>query len=652
MSSKARGKQPARSSELPGSKANEPVHNLQPTTPPRVSFGIEIEFLVAELREGLPDPDRAIEHKLAPVYPKGTTRDRIATFLETRGIPMHKTHPSSGWEIDEDGSVGEPEQDYFWASVELKSPASYATDEALDMILLVVHLIKSNFRCRVNTSCGLHVHIGNGYDRIEARAARNFAALWWAAEPLITMLQAPERTYSHYCWSARHVNGICLAQGMTAEEARQELSRDFREDCEANMRYYGRERRLGETPEPRSIVESGATFDVPQDGDDDDWEVDGSEPFKRPKKAADLRSLVKEDELLNPGRLTIKRGPPEIPERPVVEHVPSPVSGGDGDGTNDEDKGLAAKPNAGPEGRLPRTRQPPFPRRGPRSTNHRPLEILLDGIPGRIMPLPDEVVESKRPRRQDTWSGAKELFSCDIGTHQVGNLMSTPEHYRNAGMNFIFYIGAGSTQPVRLPIGHLDEAGRHQRLSSNLNPFIEMNQPVRVTVECREGGSSLDGEWIVTWTRILRGLLEWARDADPAELMRVIGLCAEAYDDGGDEEKSYDVVDLLDDVGLWAEARVCEGRLRRKEEAWFECMLLEPADPSRDIPGLTPQGAHNGRPWMTDAALRMLSREKRGIARTRTTQEDGDGEPRARGEDEEDWRQLQLREFENARFDW
>ena len=59
------------------------------------------------------------------------------------------------------------------------------------------------------------------------------------------------------------------------------------------------------------------------------------------------------------------------------------------------------------------------------------------------------------------------------------------------------------------------------------------------------------------WARIVCRLLEWSRDAAPSELLRVIGLCIEATEG----RREYDAVDLLDDVGLWAEARFCEDRM-------------------------------------------------------------------------------------------
>lgn len=89
-------------------------------------------------------------------------------------------------------------------------------------------------------------------------------------------------------------------------------------------------------------------------------------------------------------------------------------------------------------------------------------------------------------------------------------------------------------------------------------------------IESLEGQGTLDPEWIVTWAQILCHLLEWSQGADPSELMRVIGLCSV-----GEE---YDIVDLLQDVRLYAETKHCEEPLERREEACFGCMRLKEPD--------------------------------------------------------------------------
>ncbi|KAH7181470.1 hypothetical protein DER46DRAFT_568068 [Fusarium sp. MPI-SDFR-AT-0072] len=67
-------------------------------------------------------------------------------------------------------------------------------------------------------------------------------------------------------------------------------------------------------------------------------------------------------------------------------------------------------------------------------------------------------------------------------------------------------------------------------------------------------------------------MLEWARDADPSQLMRVIGKLSR---DDVSRECTYDVLDFLRDLGMYAELKHCQERLLRAEKAWFECTMLQ-----------------------------------------------------------------------------
>ena len=79
------------------------------------------------------------------------------------------------------------------------------------------------------------------------------------------------------------------------------------------------------------------------------------------------------------------------------------------------------------------------------------------------------------------------------------------------------------------------------------------------TVEFRLASASLDGEWIATWARICAGVVRFALYASPTEYLDVIKRM-----DGAE----YDVIDLLDDLGLIAEAEVAERRLQQNREEW------------------------------------------------------------------------------------
>ncbi|KAI0523792.1 hypothetical protein F5B22DRAFT_417492 [Xylaria bambusicola] len=83
------------------------------------------------------------------------------------------------------------------------------------------------------------------------------------------------------------------------------------------------------------------------------------------------------------------------------------------------------------------------------------------------------------------------------------------------------------------------------------------------TIEFREGGGSLDAEWIATWARICVGILRFCRDSDPGEFDRVLErVVAQEERSRGGGGVRYDVCDLLEDLCLFGEAEVVRRRER------------------------------------------------------------------------------------------
>ncbi|KFA74581.1 hypothetical protein S40288_08139 [Stachybotrys chartarum IBT 40288] len=558
-----------------------PSQDCRPTTPARVSFGVELEFLIGVGPKNQ-DPDAAISNQLAPFRDdsedvvealKTCLRDNGIPVTEVADMPSHngdfdieaerRFHGSQiqRWTVGQDLTVQDcAKGSYAWVGVEIASPASYAFDEAFDMVKLVVYLVTRNFRCRVNPTCGFHVHIGNGQRRMDLRALRNFCALWWAAEPLLSMLHPPERSVAMYSKSMRRTVSSELARGA---EARDTL-RGARVDPVWPGRYFGRARRLGEAPAASATrflalkamatpTDELAMGDPGWESDDSDWEAATGRPFDRPRKTGQPRAKVPPleeamGESLNsqwqlPDWLELERsslrcGPPHI-HRDKAPDTAGPQR------EDAQDDTTAAY------------REEAFQRRQPRVESHRPLEFFaqhpkvlerLDHVGvghmfkhSRWEKDAWSVVEEMRPARSGTWSGVKEVLACDVSTLQLEHLLSG------------------------------------NKLSSlNMRSYekMVMEEPAaasgwKLTVELRDGGGTLDGEWIATWARVVCRLVGWARDADPAELMRVIARC------GADGGEAYDVIDLLMDTGCYAEVRHCEERLRRGEAAWYECLMLE-----------------------------------------------------------------------------
>lgn len=611
----------------------------EPATPPRTSFGIELEFLVA--RTDYIDPDAQLSHILPPSWysPETSARDVIAWLLMENGIPVFEYEHYAA--ADENGRLVLPEKfdglvqkvsaravdswvlkqetletrridGYAWNDVELTSPASYAIDETFDMIRMVVHLVTSNFRCRVNSSCGFHVHLGNGRARLDLPTARNFAALWWAAEPMLSMLHPPERAFTRYSMSGRRTRVSRLAQNGTADDARWDCldggdgfgphGPGFKncDDVPKRARYHGRERLIGECPQPAKMPvrtrsdgqpDSKSIVLLPfgwEDEDDDvDWEAEDTQPFRRPKR--DVARSYTQD-MANIRQTDF--GAPDIQVRlssvPVTDDAGQDSSSGQGvDGT---DQGINST-NQSPDGidqnasgeesdsicgrisllsveddRLPRPRTPALDRKQATTNYYEPRSVDI---------LDQEDVDARNtsysrhscadvPWRDDFWSGIKEILSCDVGTHQLACLLGSKamtSKYMN--LNWTAYL-------PRMLSRTLYDAGE-ARPSADNPPGWEADHPYGkteyVTLESREAVGTLDADWIVTWARVLCGLMDWCRRVSPSEFMRIVALC--------EHPERYDVVKLLQDVGLHAEAAYCEQRLQRGTEAWFDCTLLE-----------------------------------------------------------------------------
>ncbi|KAI1846832.1 hypothetical protein JX266_007053 [Neoarthrinium moseri] len=113
------------------------------------------------------------------------------------------------------------------------------------------------------------------------------------------------------------------------------------------------------------------------------------------------------------------------------------------------------------------------------------------------------------------------------------------------------------------------------RPNYNIEPYacemLEFGEDQAPTLEFREATGSMDARWVVAWAKICCGLATWATHASASEYLRVIAHC----DRGQRGEIEYDVVDLLDEVGLIAESQVAEERLRDNVESWGLRFLKE-----------------------------------------------------------------------------
>ncbi|KAI1131726.1 hypothetical protein F5Y10DRAFT_285671 [Nemania abortiva] len=237
----------------------------------RLSQGIELEFLVAFVDTNEIDPDEADAANLAPLlqidnvdqhmiddtlwepleeHIRGTLRNhgirvRSEFSLPPRGVPLHLAHLDQ-WDVTSDGSVTEgPEEDqlsegkagqYRWYPIEVRSPACWDDPRAFDEIRYVVNLLKSQYRIRVNPSCGFHVHVGNGPAYFKPETLKRTGAFLWAADPMLSRLHAPYRRVTDFASSFRYTSRLASWEGMTSADAEMIIDQfSSRDDPDNNL---------------------------------------------------------------------------------------------------------------------------------------------------------------------------------------------------------------------------------------------------------------------------------------------------------------------------------------------------------------------------------------------------------------------------------
>lgn len=202
-----------------------------------LTFGVEIEFLVAALGRGFretgqdPHPDDAREvvgldeqPPSAAIVPEcmGWREQQIwfvelhvtktitdagfpaLTLREVKDqlIPMSERVKS--WIVHEDVSVEPPDTHgkYSWYRIEINSPAYYFTPGAVEAVKTVCAIISSTYRVHINNTAGMHCHVGNGTYGFETDVLRTLMAILFVFEPQLETLHPKHRTEGNmYCQS-------------------------------------------------------------------------------------------------------------------------------------------------------------------------------------------------------------------------------------------------------------------------------------------------------------------------------------------------------------------------------------------------------------------------------------------------------------------
>ncbi|KAI1775668.1 hypothetical protein F4818DRAFT_440945 [Hypoxylon cercidicola] len=494
---------------------------------PRLTFGVELEFLVAWLYYGEPDRlDKVEGMPLVFRVAQGSDEEvamesiqnEISRLFEAHDLPVEVT--TTGYEtpfaeevlskyskigVTTDPSVHEAPifGNFKFAGMEIQTFVAPDDPEAFEIVDYIRSLLIRYFRVRVNPTCGLHVHVGQGAERFSPDRLRRISSLVWAAEPLLVMLNHPFRIANDTCEPQRERGNISrLGSGIPVFPPTH--CRTENEEHNACVRYVAAEVRHGEAltswreqnvswreKRPYYVADYTKAFeDARRDGGDEPFQIRGEGPSNSKEdtyKVEDYGMNIDEviefriDEYLKNTSTSTGAAPKERPESPEP---------------------------AGPS----RTRNIP------RIKNSRPTAEQLN------------------------W------FADHLGNY-FQNILNINE-------------GGRFTDPGVFE-GQLRGPSHFDMVSFRAYTCMEYKSGLLRTIEFRGAEGNLSW-WVKWWAKICVGLVRFAINAPVDEFIRVLMNCERSMK----EEYVYDIIDLIDDLGLPAEAAAAEFRIKEIAGEW------------------------------------------------------------------------------------
>jgi len=206
-----------------------------------LTFGVEIETVCLWSLPRSLNPEPGHVDKLAPAlqlprpewnYNAQEARRQMQELVRSIDVP-EGVDPSLGeneaedgqhyldWTFKGDTSINEPSARRAgyegFEGIEITSPIMWATEESFQYVNRVFRALTGKFRLRINQTTGLHVHVGRGTKRnFSQQELRYFGAMIWSAEHVLDTLQPPERRSNHYSMCVRSFSN--LARGAFAED--------------------------------------------------------------------------------------------------------------------------------------------------------------------------------------------------------------------------------------------------------------------------------------------------------------------------------------------------------------------------------------------------------------------------------------------------
>ncbi|KAI1374365.1 hypothetical protein F4677DRAFT_425893 [Hypoxylon crocopeplum] len=411
-----------------------------------------------------------------------------------------KRNQYDAWALKYDSSISPDRKLYKFFSVEITSPAERALPAAFYAVHYALNLLNSRYRTSVNSSCGMHVHVGDGVEPMPIEHLRRVMGLFFAADPLLACLHPPERRLNYYSASIRERSRMAHQEDLWGND-------DPDEHYSANaccQRYIGAGMRFGESPiswrEKNHPLKHVVAFEQTR-------EPGHFEPFYI-EQDGDKTEKPKENEWDGPAFQTSDLPLKSDEDLEIDSRIKRHLKNVDGNNTT----GISA----------------PYV-----STQKRTHRFLY----------PEFVTEDIETSR---------AFGM------MGKVDSDPGVF--VGVDTIF--GSGSACNLDWLVGNLSRP--NYNISAYKCWFQELRGTTPPTIEFREAAGTTSGLWAEIWARICVGLTHFAIHAPVDEYLSAL----HNIDQGREEKTPYDLLDLLDQAGLFAEARYVEQRLKNHMREW------------------------------------------------------------------------------------
>jgi hypothetical protein len=211
-----------------------------------LSFGCELEFIVAYVVGDEPDPD-GDDEDLAPILrvpshiacnsTHSYVFDHIRKTLRDAGLALQNDNLPLPLDVDEgraramfgisvkhddtlhEGDLDKTWNGYHFQGVEINSSASWTSTIAFQELELITQVLLHNYRIRVNQSCGLQFHIGNGLKPLNTQTVKRVAALLWCLDPIGCHVHPPQRRRGPFSLPIREHSRLAIGYQTSSVES-------------------------------------------------------------------------------------------------------------------------------------------------------------------------------------------------------------------------------------------------------------------------------------------------------------------------------------------------------------------------------------------------------------------------------------------------